>query len=412
VYPIPPVRTAYLAARVLPDADSVVRDGAVVVEGERIAWVGASRDLPAVDERIDLGNAVLVPGLVNAHSHLDLTHLRGAVPYEGEFARWAEKIMEGRKRPGAAEAAATGVAEALAHGTTTFGDVVDLRTFPEIVEVFRKTGARGRVFVEAIGFRPESADKVFEAVWDLVEMRALPPNVETGVSPHAPYSVSRPLLERVVAVADGHGRPLAVHLAETLEELAFLRHGIGPLRELLKRVGADDPGYKPDGSATAFLARLELTRAPLLLIHGNYLRPRDVPAGAFVVYCPTAHAFFGHPEHPVLELLEEGVRVALGSDSAASGSTVDLLSETQHLAKARADVPAPAVFRMATEWGARALGFDAGVLATGKLADLAAFSPALGHEILGRPEARCLLTVVGGRVLHRVDPDAPLGETA
>jgi len=406
------VRTAFKAARVLPDADTLVRDGVVVVEGDRILWVGASEEAPEVDETIDLGNATLTPGLVNAHSHLDLTHLRGAVPFEGEFARWAEAVMHGRKKPGMAEAARQGVREALARGTTTFGDIVDPRSFNEIVEVFRETGARARLFVEAIGFKPEVADRVFEAVWDLVEMRALPENVATGMSPHAPYSVSRPLLERALAVADGHERPLAIHLAETLEELAFLRHGIGPLRELLKRVGADDPSYKPDGSATEFVKRLELSRAPLLLVHCNYLRPRDVPAGAFVVYCPTAHAFFKHPEHPVIELLEEGVRVAIGSDSAASGHTVDVLSETQHLARARPDVSPKAVFRMATEWGARGLGFDAGKLVPGRLADLAAFTPAAGHEILGRADATCVLTVAGGRVVHRVDPTAPLGHTA
>jgi len=406
------VRTAYLAARVLPDAETSIPDGAVVVEDGRIVWVGASGEGPKADETIDLGDSVLMPGLVNAHSHLDLTHLRGSVPFEGEFARWAERVMEGRKKPGMADAARKGIKEALARGTTTFGDIVVPGTFAEVVEVFREAGARGRLFVEVIGFRPEAANEAFERVWDLVEMRALPSNVATGVSPHAPYSVSPTLLERVVAVADGHGRPLAVHLAETLEELAFLRHGIGPLRELLKRVGADDPSYKADGSVAAFLKRLELSHAPLLLVHGNYLRPRDVPAGAFVVYCPTAHAFFGHPEHPVLELLEEGVRVALGSDSAASGHTVDLLSETQYLARMRPDVSPRAIFRMATEWGARGLGFDAGLLAPGKLADLAAFSPAQGHEILGQADARCVLTVVGGRVLHRVDPAAPLGETA
>jgi 5-methylthioadenosine/S-adenosylhomocysteine deaminase len=406
------VRTAFKASRVLPDAQTDLRDGAVVVEGDRIVWVGASGALPPADETIDLGASVLTPGLVNAHSHLDLTHLKGAVPFEGEFAKWAERIMHGRKKPGMPEAARKGIREALARGTTTFGDIVDRRGFAEVVEAFRETGARGRLFVEAIGFRPEAADEIFEAVWDLVEMQALPGNVATGVSPHSPYSVSRALLDKAVAVADGHGRPLAVHLAETLEELAFLRHGIGPLRDLLKRAGADDPSFKPEGSATGFVKRLEVSRAPLLLVHCNYLRPRDVPMGAFVVYCPTAHAFFGHPEHPVLELLEEGVRVVLGSDSAASGDTVDVLSETQHLARARPDVQARAVFRMATEWGARALGFDAGTLAPGKLADLAAFTPAAGPEILGLPEARCVLTVANGRIVHRVDPKAPLGETA
>jgi cytosine/adenosine deaminase-related metal-dependent hydrolase len=410
--PCSALRTAYRAARVLPDAETSLSDGSVVVEGDRIVWVGASGEGPAADETIDLGDAVLMPGLVNAHSHIDLCHLRGAVPFEGEFARWAERIMHGRKKPGMADAARRMVREALARGTTAFGDIVDRRSFPEIVEVFRETGARGRLFVEAIGFRPEAADEIFEAVWDLVEIFLEWANGATGVTPPAPYSDSPALREGGGAGADGHGRPLAVHLAETLEELAFLRHGIGPLRELLRRAGVDDPAYKPDGSAAAFLKRLEVTRAPLLLVHGNYLRPRDVPAGAFVVYCPTAHAFFNHPEHPVLELLEEGVRVALGSDSAASGATIDVLSETQHLARTRPDVQARAVFRMATEWGARGLLWDSGTLAPGKLADLAAFAPATGHEVLGRPDARCVLTAVGGRVVHRVDPASPLGETA
>jgi 5-methylthioadenosine/S-adenosylhomocysteine deaminase len=400
------VRTKYVATRVLPDAESVILGGAVVVDGDRIAWVGPAAEAPEAETLVDLPEAVLMPGLINAHSHLDLTHLRGAVPYHGDFAPWLAAIAEGRARPGMRGAAVWGVKDALSRGTTAFGDIVAPDSFDEIVGVFAETGARGRLFVETIGFRPEVADRVFEKVWELAEMKALPEAVATGLSPHSAYTVSRPLLDRAVAMADGHGTPLAVHFAETLEELAFLRHAIGPLRDLLKRFDADDPGHAPYGGTQGFLARLELPHAPLLLVHGNYLRPRDVPAGAFVVYCPTAHGFFGHPEHPVLELLEEGVRVVLGSDSAASGETVDALSETQHLASMRTDLSPRAVFRMVTEWAARALDLDAGTLAPGKLADLAAFTPALDQEILGHQEARCVLTVVSGRILWRAEPDA------
>jgi 5-methylthioadenosine/S-adenosylhomocysteine deaminase len=399
------VRTKYVAPRVLPDADTEIAHGAVVVEQERIAWVGPAADAPEADTVVELPDAVLTPGLVNAHSHLDLTHLRGEVPYRGEFAAWLIDVTEGRDRPGRRAAAVWGIKEALGRGTTSFGDVVPPDSFDDMVGAFGETGARARLFVEAIGFKPEVADGVFEKVWDLVEMRSLPETVATGLSPHSAYTVSRPLLARAVAMADGHGRPLAVHFAETLEELAFLRHGIGPLRELLKRFDADDPECRPYETAPAFLVQLQVPHAPLLLVHCNYLRPRDVPAGAFVVYCPTAHHFFGHPEHPVLELLEEGVRVVLGSDSAASGETVDALSETQHLAWARSDLMPRAIFRMATEWGARALDLDAGTLQVGRLADLAAFTPALDHEILGHQEARCVLTAVGGRILWRAAPD-------
>ncbi len=382
-----------------------------MTEGERILWVGPAGEAPEADRAVDLPDAVLTPGLVNAHCHLDLTHARGAVPYRGGFADWLKAVRGLRAQPGIAEAALEGLRGALRRGTTSVGDVVSPQTFGDIVSAFGSSGVRGRLFVEALGFHPDRAEAAFAKVWELAEMRALPPRVQSGLSPHAPYSVSRELVERLVAVADGHRRPLAVHLAETLEELAFLRHGLGPLRELLREFGADDPAHVPYGSVPAFLELVALQEAPLSLIHGNYMRPRDVPPGAFVVYCPTAHQFFRHPEHPVLELLEEGVRVALGSDSAASGDTIDLLSETQFLSRARIDLDPKAIFRMATEWGAMALGLNAGTLHAGRLADLAAFQPALGHEILGHEEARCVLSVVGGEILHQVDPPASVGDT-
>ncbi|MEM8883315.1 MAG: amidohydrolase family protein [Planctomycetota bacterium] len=387
------------AARVLVDAQTEVAPGTVVCDGDRIAWVGATADAPDADERIELPEAVLMPGLVNAHVHTDLSHLQGAVPFEGDFSAWLRGVTAGRAQGGGAGAAL--LRQALARGTTSFGDIVPPASFDESTAAFEESGARGRLFIEAIGFQPERADEVYERVWELMEMRAVPDRVVTGVSPHAPYSVSRPLLGRLVAVAEGHQRPLAIHVAETLEELAFLRHGIGPLRDMLREFGVDDPNFEPERSLTAFLEQLTLLNAPLLLIHANYMRPSDVPPRATVVYCPTAHHFFNHPQHPALEFMQEGVRVALGSDSAASGDTIDLLSETQFLSRARMDLEPKAVFRMATEWGARALDLDVGALHVGKLADLAAFTPDARYGTLGRSDAECVLTVVGGTVLHR-----------
>ncbi|MHC4339525.1 MAG: amidohydrolase family protein [Planctomycetota bacterium] len=394
------MRTRFNAARVLPDSRSDFTPGAVVIEDHRIVWVGPQDQAPEADTTVDLNEATLTPGLVNAHCHLDLSHLKGKVPYEGEFASWLKAVAEGRERPGMADAATWCIKDAIACGTTSFGDVVSPRSFETVVGVLADTKVRARIFVEAIGFKPEVAHRVFDRVWELVEMRELPPRVETGISPHALYSVSKPLLTRIAAVADGHNRPLAVHTAETMEELAFLRHGIGPLRELLKSFDADDPEHEPYKALPEFLKLVAVHRAPLLLVHCNYLRPRDVPAGAFAVYCPTAHHFFGHPEHPVVELLEEGVRVALGSDSAASGDTVDLLSETKFLSRARLDLPPRTIFQMATEWGANALGLEAGKLEAGRHADLAAFKPAAGHEVLGMVDTRCVMTAVGGEILH------------
>lgn len=396
------MRTRILAARILVDAQSEIAPGAVIVEADRIVWVGPSDDAPDADETIDLGEAVLTPGLVNAHCHLDLSHLAGQVPYDGDFADWIRRIGMGRRAENACEGVVEALRGAVARGTTSFGDFVTIRHFDDVVPAFEKVGARGRLFIEAIAFQPERADEKFEEIWDLMEMRPLPERLQTGAAPHAPYTVSRPLLERIVAVAEGHQRPLAIHVGESLEELAFLRHGIGPLREMLRSFAMDDPEFKPDGSLADFFEHLSMSKAPLLLIHGNYVRPATVPGGAFVVYCPTAHDFFGHPEHPVVEMLEEGVRVALGSDSAASGETVDLLSEIQFLARERTDLSARAIFRMATEWGARALDLDTGAIQVGKLADFAAFTPDAGYDSLGDPEVKCVFTMVGGDVLHRL----------
>jgi len=388
-----------MAARVLKNADEAIDEGCVVVEDRRIAWVGLARVAPDTDITIDLGDATLTPGLVNAHSHLDLSHLKNQVPFHGEFADWIEGVVGRRREPGVEEAAVTAIRQAQARGTTSFGDIVATKTFGAITTALEQTQARARLFVEMVGLQPERADTAFGDAWELAEMRPLPDPVQTGFSPHAPYSVSRELFKKAVSVADGHQKPLAVHLAETLEELAFIRHGIGPLRELSRKFKADDPDFEPYGTIEKVLAQLTMSEAPLLLIHGNYLRPAQVPPGAFVVYCPTAHHFFCHPEHPVLELVEEGVRVALGSDSAASGETSDLLSETQFLARARLDLDPKTIFQMATQWGAMALDLDCGTLEPGKLADLAAFTPAAGPEILGLTDARCIHTVVGGETV-------------
>jgi len=398
------LETLYLADKVLPDAGREFAPGAVLVRDDRIAWVGPAKEAPLAARRVKLEKAVLVPGLVNAHSHLDLSAARDRVPFTGDFAAWLEAVVALRGEKGIEAAARAAIREALSRGTTTFGDIVAMDNFDAMLAAFAETGVRARLFVEFVGFSPQAAEPTWERVQELVERRPLPPLVATGLGPHAPYSVSRELFSRALAHADAHDRLLAVHAAESMEELAFLRHGIGPLHELLERLGADDPDHEPYGGPREFVETLRLEHAPLLLVHANFLRPKDVPGGAGVVYCPTAHRFFRHPEHPVLEFLQEGVRVALGSDSAASGKTVDLLTETQSLAQARPDLESRAVFRMATEWGGRALGLECGKLEPGAPADLAAFTPPLGHEILGSPDARCLLAVVAGEVLHDAGP--------
>jgi cytosine/adenosine deaminase-related metal-dependent hydrolase len=136
------LRTRFEAARVLADADTTFEPGAVVVGDGRVEWVGAAGEGPAADVVVPLPEAVLTPGLVTAHSHLDLTHLRGQVPFGGSFGEWVERVRELRASPGMRAAALWGMREALSRGTTAFGDVVAPHAFAELVSVFGEGGAR------------------------------------------------------------------------------------------------------------------------------------------------------------------------------------------------------------------------------------------------------------------------------
>jgi aminodeoxyfutalosine deaminase len=193
------------------------------------------------------------------------------------------------------------------------------------------------------------------------------PNCRPGVSPHAPYSVRSSLFFAAATT----GFPAAVHLAETAAEQELLVLRRGPFVRFLQDLDA----WAPDGLAEdlGHVLRLLNGRSPTLLIHCNFLPPDDpIPANASVVYCPRTHAAFGHPSHPFREFLKYGIRVALGTDSLASNSDLDLLAEMRLLHARYPDVPGDVILRMGTLSGAEALGWgdETGSLTPGKSADL------------------------------------------
>lgn len=354
-----------LTARwVFPVDGPPLERGVVVVEGERIRAVEPHGSRTA---DLDLGNAAVLPGLVNAHTHLDLSGARGKIPPSPEFTAWLRGVIAHRQRRKPEEEREdirTGLAECLRFGTTLLADIAvkgdtwyDLTPAP----------TRAVVFHELLGLTEEgAASALCYAIWWLTQHRATQ-TCRQGLSPHAPYSFRAQFLRVIAHRADY----LAIHLAESAAEQELLERHTGPFVPFLAERGAWDA----TGLAWSAGHVISLTSAAkhVLYIHANYLDPHTpIPSHATIVYCPRTHAAFGHPPHPFREFLARGVRVALGTDSLASNPDLDLLAEARFVQKKYPDVPGEVVLRMATLSGAEALGWadETGSLTPGKSADL------------------------------------------
>jgi 5-methylthioadenosine/S-adenosylhomocysteine deaminase len=411
----------YHAAWVLPITAPPLRGGTVAVSGSRIAYVGTRAGAPP-GEDVELGEAVLMPGLVNAHTHLELTVMRGML--EGlDFAEWIGRLQRAKvavlDQQRLLDSARAGLAEGLRVGITCYADTCDSGV---ALTAMREAGVRGVMYQEVFGPEPERAAGALD---DLVakleahrtstdELRAV------GVSPHAPYTVSDRLFSLVARHAASASLPLAVHIAESREEQAFVREGGGPFAEGWRRRGiAVQPRAR---SPVALLARHGVLGPRTLAIHCVHVDGEDVAALAVtrtaVAHCPVSNAKLGHGIAPVTRLLDAGVRIGLGSDSMASNNRMHLLEEArsallaQHVAAGSArGLSAADALAMATMGGACALDLDTriGSLEPGKQADLAAFplgdaAPAaeLGPDsvaVLALGGARASLVTVAGREL-------------
>jgi cytosine/adenosine deaminase-related metal-dependent hydrolase len=426
----------YTADWVLPVALPPIRAGAVIVGADgTIQGVGPDAALPAAphEERIDLGRAALLPGLVNVHAHPELALFRGLLE-DRPFHEWIPALMRVKQR--AAEeapvdfpaAARWTCVEALAAGITTIGATEDSGA---ALDAFLEAGLRGVVYREVFGPDPAAADGALARFAGRVdEMRARETDlVRVGVSPHAPYSVSARLFRLIADYALAERLPVAVHTAESEVETLLVRDGTGPFAAGLRARGFPIP--PTHGSTIALLEECRILETRPLLIHCVQLAGDDIhriaAADAAVAHCPIANARLGHGIAPVVELLEAGVRVGLGTDSVASNNRLDLLEEArtaQLVQRARlrsADaLPARDLLRLATLDGARALGLAdrIGSLEEGKDADLCAVALDAPHVVpVHDPVAALIhaargsdviLTAVRGRVLYRLGRHATL----
>jgi 5-methylthioadenosine/S-adenosylhomocysteine deaminase len=373
----------YHARWVLPISSPPIRDGTVVELGGRIVYVGPRADAPDGTDR-DLGDCALIPGLVNTHTHLELTVFRGLLE-DLSFREWIVRLQGAKVAVMSPErfldSARWGIAEGVRAGITTFADTCDSGV---VLEAMRERGVRGIMYQEV--FSP-SADPaaVRDAATHLAEKLARHDAFETelqqvGVSPHAPYTVSDPLF----ALVARSGRRIAVHIAESEAEQRFVCEGEGPFADAHRARGIS---VAPRASSPiALLAKLGVLDAHPLLIHCVRVSDTDIEAIAAsessVAHCPISNAKLGHGVAPLLKMLDAGIAVGLGSDSMAANNRMHLLEESraavlaQRIRSSSFDaLPAPRALELATLGGARALGLAdrVGSLEVGKEADLAAF---------------------------------------
>ena len=412
----------YHARWVLPVSAPAFEDGTVAVEGDRIAYVGSRAGAPAGAD-VDLGDAVLMPGLVNTHTHLELTALRGFLE-DLDFARWIWRLNGVKRavldRGRMLDAARFGIVEGLRSGITTYADTCDSGV---AFDAMLDAGVRGIMYQEVFG--PDPADhprSLADLAAKVADLRAREtPLVRVGVSPHAPYTVSDPLYAAVADFARRERLPVAVHIAESEVERALVERGEGIFADGLRRRGI--PVAPRARSSIELMERTGILDLGALLIHCVRLDARDVAAVArsrsSVAHCPVSNAKLGHGTAPLLELLDAGVAVGLGSDSVASNNKMDMLAEAraatlaQRARLAKHDVVcARDALYLATLGGARALGLDGdvGSLEAGKSADLAAFPVHEGgmpvHDveaavIFALPGVIASLVTVAGRELVR-----------
>ena len=338
----------YRVPWLLPISQPPIRDAWLRTDSGRIVAFGHSRpgDFTAADE-IDLGDVVVLPGLVNAHTHLELSWMRGRVPETADFGQWIRTVIELKNDAaghGAEVASAIdeAVRELRGFGTALVGDVSNTLASSRAL---REQELAGIVFHELLGFRSEDASALMQEATARVSRELVPGLLRHTIAPHAPYSVSPALFGLIRdALLQHPSAKTTVHLGESAAEIEFLEHGSGPCRASLERMGKWDASWVPPRSGPVeYLDRMGFLDNRVLVVHGVQIAPPELrrlaAAGATLVTCPRGNVRTGAGTPPIDEFFESGVRVAVGTDSLASVPDLNLFSELAEMRRLAPAVP-------------------------------------------------------------------------
>lgn len=418
----------YSARWLLPIVSPVIIDGAVAVEESRIVAVGPRAEIAAnfpESPVTDFGVAAILPGLINLHSHLELTVMRGFLErQENDFFAWLRKLTLARLAMTAQDllvSATSGAIEAARAGVTCMGDASSAAA--QGIRALQAVGLRGIVYQESFGPDARLARENLAQLRDqIAQLRMLEdPLVRVGVSPHSPYTVSGPQLEMISRLALEQRLPVMMHAAESSAEKLFMLEGGGPFAEGLSKRGIE--WQAPGISTIKYLKRHGVLETRPLLAHCLNVDDSDLEliaqSDSGIAHCPKSNAKLGHGRAPFANFLKHAVKVGLGSDSVASNNTCDILEEARFatlLARLDSDhdrVSAEHALFAATVGGARALGLDRtiGSLAAGMQADITVVGLNGAHQepvhdplaalVFASSGRDVLMTMVGGKEIYR-----------
>src|SRR5436190_2892253 len=360
---------------VVPMVGEPIEDAAVAIVANQIADIGRFKEVKArhVGQILDLGEQILLPGLINAHCHLDYTCLRGRIPPQASFTDWIRAINAEKAKLTTGDYVASinqGFAEAQRFGTTT---LLNLTAFPELAAKIKEP-IRTWWFGELIDVRnPDQAKQTVD-----LAVASLKPASHWGLAPHSPFTASSGLIRRCEEVARREDVVLTTHLAESSEEMQMFRDEAGPLYDFLKGIGRpmDDCGGQTPLSS---LSRCHQFDERWILAHLNELAETDFDLLAsgrkfHIAHCPRSHSFFGHSAFELQRLRNLGFNICLGTDSLASNSNLSLFAEMRELLRKEPSISPREVLLMATVNGAHAVGQSAtlGSIRAGSRADLIA----------------------------------------
>jgi cytosine/adenosine deaminase-related metal-dependent hydrolase len=420
--------TVYVASRLVAEAGTVIAPGAVAVADGNVLLAGPKADVhraaPAGFTRREFPGAAIVPGLVNAHVHLQIPRFTDSagnvLPVPSSFTDWILRVIawkRGSDPSSFAENFGAASREALSFGTTAVGEI----TGPDIA-AYAASPLRARVFAEGIGFAPEAAPEVLAAVADGVRrldgIAASNPLVSAGVSPHTLFTAGETLLCFLAGYSASRNLPACIHLAESPAEMAFLADGRGEIStRLYPAVGKDVSWFRGIGvPLQEYLRRAGLLREGLLLVHNVHLDRPAIDAlregGARFALCPRSNAAHGNGDPDVTHFIDAGIPFALGTDSLGSVPDLSPWAEMRaagslYRGRMKEAELFRELFRTVTANGAAALGLPGGLIAPGVPADLAVVDDfggkgsALFRNLVGRTEKKNVrLTVVAGRPAH------------